>query len=81
MQGGACPTLNNFDLDLSLTGLNLDDLILNTESELDEVIEEIKPYRLTHILISFPPEKLIDIAPHLEKIFTIEEVKYEQSSN
>jgi ParB-like chromosome segregation protein Spo0J len=55
------------------------------ESEIEEkgkiVKENIKPFVKTHILLSFPPEKMIDIQEHLEKICLIENVEYEQSSN
>ena len=51
-----------------------------TES-LEERKEELKPYTKTHILISFSPEKLIEIEKYLEEIKKIEGIEYEQSSN
>lgn len=42
---------------------------------------QIKPYNKTHVLISFPPEKLIDLQELLEEIKNIDGVEYEQSSN
>lgn len=59
---------------------------LNTEFEKimsDEEIkeEEIKPFKRTHILLSFPPEKMILIQELLQKIADFEFIEYEQSSN
>jgi len=44
-------------------------------------LKELKPFSLTHVLISFPPEKLIEIQEYLEKIKSLEFIEYEQSSN
>lgn len=70
------------NFDFGLIGFDDSELenFLNQEI-LEEKIEELKPYLMSHILLSFPPEKLMDIAPHLEKIFDIEGVEHEQSSN
>lgn len=43
--------------------------------------ENLDPYEMTHILISFPPEKLLYIQSILEQVKNIEDVEYEQSSN
>jgi hypothetical protein len=43
--------------------------------------KEIRPYSMTHILLSFPPQKLIEIQKHLEEIAKIAEVEIEQGSN
>ncbi len=43
--------------------------------------KEIKSYKKTHILISFPPEMILDIQEHLDMILKIEGIEYEQSSN
>lgn len=45
------------------------------------VKENIKPFIQTHVLISFPPEKMIHLQEILEQITKIEGVEYEQSSN
>jgi ParB-like chromosome segregation protein Spo0J len=42
---------------------------------------EIIPFVKTHVLISFNPEKMIDIQEWLQKIKQIPGVEYEQSSN
>lgn len=43
--------------------------------------ENLKPFIKTHILISFPPEKMIDIQNYIAEICLIEGVEYEQSNN
>lgn len=76
--------LNNADCDVRLTGFSqdeIDKILGGLEDTLEEKEEELKPYTMTHILISFPPEKLIEIQPHIEEIIKIEGVEYEQSSN
>lgn len=42
---------------------------------------ELKPYVKTHVLLSFPPEKMIHIQELLQKITDVPGVEYEQSSN
>ena len=42
---------------------------------------ELKPYKKTHILISFNPEQILELKPYLEKILEIEGIEYEQTSN
>lgn len=43
--------------------------------------EDIRPFIQTHILLSFPPEKILELEPHLEAIRKIAGVEYEQGSN
>lgn len=76
--------LNNADCDVGLTGFSqheIDTILDGLEETLEEKEEELKPYTMTHILISFPPEKMIEIQAYIEKIIKIEGVEYEQSSN
>jgi ParB-like chromosome segregation protein Spo0J len=72
---------NEWDLDQ----LNDWGLEINTEEELEEKgkIEkkEIKSFQKTHILLSFSPEKMIEIQDMLQKIKDIEGIEYEQASN
>jgi hypothetical protein len=42
---------------------------------------ELKPYVRTHILLSFPPEKMIDIQEYLQKIADMPFVELEQANN
>ena len=43
--------------------------------------KELKPYRKTHVLLSFSPGLFPRLQKHLEKILAIEGVEYEQGSN
>lgn len=43
--------------------------------------QKIKPFKRTHILLSFPPGTLPAIQTHLEKIIKIKGVEYEQGSS
>jgi len=47
----------------------------------DVVTKEIEPYKQTHILLSFEPDKLLEIQSHINEILKISGVEYEQSSN
>lgn len=76
--------LNNADCDVGMTGFSqdeIDKMLDALEETLEEKQEELKPYTMTHILISFPPSKLMEIQSHIEEIIKIEGVEYEQSSN
>ena len=69
--------LQAFDVDISIAGFGDEE-----EGETSEKQEEIlKPYKQTHILLSFAPEKILDLQPYLESILAIEGIEYEQSSN
>lgn len=57
-------------------------LNLDTDGELkEEKITLSKPFRQTHILLSFPLDLYGLVSKHLEKILKIKGVEYEQSSN
>ncbi len=66
------------DMDLELTGFSEDELF---KEPLHHEEMELRPYKMTHILLSFAPEKMIEIQKHLDAILKIPEVEYEQSSN
>ena len=69
--------LKALDVEISLAGFeDKEQGILSEKQE-----EILKPYRKTHILLSFPPEKILDLQSHLESILAIEGIEYEQSSN
>lgn len=57
----------------------------NFDFKFDEKVKketkEIKPFKKTHILLSFHPEKIIELKPFLDEILKIEDIEYEQSSN
>lgn len=76
------------DIDVGSFGITMPDF--GAISSLDDenpsqkkqaTVKELKPFLLTHVLISFPPERLIDLQEYLEKIKTFDFVEYEQSSN
>jgi hypothetical protein len=74
-------------VEIEQISVNVQSLNVKIE-ELDEDIqkgkivkENIKPFIKTHILISFPPEKMIEIQDYIQKITEIEGIEYEQSSN
>jgi hypothetical protein len=59
---------------------------LGIACEVDDIDIEIKkintePYIRTHVLISFPPDKIVEIQEYLEKIKQNKFVEYEQASN
>ena len=72
--------------DIALDKWNIDDLIgwgLKDELEVIEKPEtrNLKPFKKTHILISFHPDDLIKIQKHLEEIKKIPGIEFLQSSN
>jgi len=69
--------LRKLDIDVSLDGFEEK----KNKEPIKSKQEEIKPYKKTHILLSFPPEKIIELQPILEKIINMEDIEYEQSSN
>jgi len=70
------------DLPLIDWGIDIPEAWMSTTKEkLSERTEEIKPYKMSHVLISFPPEKIMEIEKYLEKITKIEGIEYEISSN
>lgn len=79
--------LDQANVDLDLTGFESDAIeefvagpsSMPADLEMQEV--DVRPYRKTHILLSFEPEKLADIKPHLEAILAIDGIEYEQASN
>lgn len=42
---------------------------------------DLVPYKRTHVLLSFPPEKMVHIQKYLQKITEFPFVEYEQSNN
>ncbi|MAF43021.1 MAG: hypothetical protein CMI54_02455 [Parcubacteria group bacterium] len=66
----------NFDDLMDEMNLNYD---VNNSHSIEE--KEISYFTKTHILLSFPPDKLFEIQDHLDKILQIDGIEYEQSSN
>lgn len=53
----------------------------NNKDDIEPKQIELKPYKRTHILLSFPPEKMSKLAPLIQKITDHSFVEYEQGSN
>ena len=69
--------IENLDFDFKDFGLDfeLEKSILKKETL------QTKPYNKTHILLSFPPEKLVEIQHLIETIKNYDFIEYEQTSN
>ncbi len=79
-----------WDVDKLKEQFDIDDLInMGIEIDVSEFVdketpvkkEELKPYKKTHVLLSFSPDILNDITELLEKIKEIPGIEYEQSAN
>jgi len=70
---------NDWDF-TDLEGAGLDIMHSDLNNELVEQ-EAIRPYRKTHILLSFPPDRLIDIADLIDKLRAFDFIEIEQASN
>lgn len=72
-------------IELDILGFSSVDLATlldaDEEGELKETTISIRPYKKSHILLSFHPDLLVDIQPYLEKILSIEGVEHEQGTN
>lgn len=69
------------DLELEDWGIDMPNFGGIDEPKVEKETKEIKPYKQTHILISFSPEKILDLKSHLDEILKIEGIEYEQTSN
>jgi hypothetical protein len=67
--------------DLKEWGLDVDFMEGSTSPRLEHDEVELTSYKMSHVLLSFPPDKFLLIQDHLEKIMKIEGVEYEQSAN
>ena len=73
---------NNYDIPmLEDVGFTAIELGLGQEEDIAEEIEELRPFKRTHILLSFVPELMIKIERHLNEIVSIPGVEVEQGSN
>lgn len=68
-------------LDLQIEQLRADIADNEETKALPYKEENIKPYKKTHILLSFEPDILIKICKHLEALVKEPGVEYEQCSN
>ncbi|MBA7476230.1 hypothetical protein ES707_11612 [subsurface metagenome] len=74
--------------DLATLDMRIDQLLADIKNEQGQKgqipiykEEQIKPYKKTHILLSFEPDILINIYKHLEALVKEPGVDYEQCSN
>ena len=75
--------LSGFDKDF-LQGIGFDNKELDKIFSREKLLEEevtLKPYKKTHVLISFPPEKLPEIQEALLRIKNTPGIDYEATSN
>jgi ParB-like chromosome segregation protein Spo0J len=74
--------LANFDEEmLSDVGFTGSEIGFFDEELIEPQEVELKAFKKTHVLLSFSPDKLIDIQEALEQIKNTEGIEYEQSSN
>jgi ParB-like chromosome segregation protein Spo0J len=66
------------DYSLELAAIDIGEL---EPVDLTYAEETLRPYQRTNILLSFSPEKLIEIQPLLDEIIKTPGIEYEQSSN
>jgi len=74
--------LDSIGLDFEFEATDISEAIFELEKpKKQKEVRELKNYEKTHVLLSFPPEKLLDIQDLLEKLKSFEFIEYEQSSN
>lgn len=66
-----------YNLDAGQYGLEIHQL--QQSGEIKKI--PLVPFKKTHVLLSFPPEKLVQIQSLLEQIIKIDGIEFEQSSN
>lgn len=73
----------NFLKEIDLPDIDLDKFENNfyNDIEIKENEQELKGFVKTHILLSFPPQRLLEIQEKLKEIINLDGVEYEQSSN
>ena len=79
--------LSDVNIDLGDIGVDLSYIsdfkeeVSRTSASKKPEEKEVKPFRRTYVLISFPPERVIDIQQELESIAGKDFVEYDQISN
>lgn len=76
------------DINLAEIGLlsqdldSMKDMITETtQKELKPEKKELKAFKKTHVLLSFPPDKILEVEEVLGKLIEKDYIEYEQSSN
>ena len=75
-------SLDDGGFDMGSTGFLDDELkdLMNFDGGKPED-RSLTPYKRVHVLLSFPPDRLAEVAPLLEEIKGVEGVEHEQSAN
>lgn len=77
--------LDNLGVDMSSFNHAVEQITreISIEPKEKKVVEtkELKPFKRVHVLLSFPPEKIIELQSLLEKIMAFDFVEYDQISN
>jgi hypothetical protein len=74
--------VNNFELnELIDFGFEEEELTGSKEEKLKEQSENLKFYKMVHVLVSFHPDKYLEMKELIESIKLIEGVEIEQSAN
>jgi ParB-like chromosome segregation protein Spo0J len=73
---------NNFELDELIDfGFEEEELTGSKDEKLKEQSEKLKFYKMVHVLVSFPPDKYLEVKELIESIKQIDGVEIEQSAN
>ncbi len=67
--------------DLIEWGLDKDELDLEAPGEHEIEEETLKDYKRSHVLLSFPPDRFLEVQPHIEALRKISGMEIEQASN
>ena len=57
------------------------DIKIEEEEPNEKETKKLKPYKKSHILLSFPPEKIVELQPILDQLLNYDYLEYEQASN
>jgi len=74
-----CPDIENLSLPCQEGVTNEDLQALGKELHFSSI--QLKPYKKTHILLSFPPELFATVSEQIEPLLSIDGIEYEQGSN
>lgn len=72
--------LGDFKVDLG-EATTLKEAVELSGPDIKEQVEEVRYFKQAHVLISFPPEVMAKIAPHLREIQKVTGVEVESSAN
>ena len=84
--------LADVDIDLDSIGIDMTSFNHTMETASSQIVnepkekrepetKELKPFKRVHVLLTFPPEKIVELQQFLEKIMAFDYVEYDQISN